>query len=207
MATPFRTYNLEATFETSSQAQRAADDLSDLDVAVTIGTADERASVRSEMRDELEGAVAGPGNVGPFTKAMTRGILKWVPIGTLLGAVAGFLVGLLPWGYGRVVTLVVTTVAGAVAGATAGFVAGGATRPRTEHEGEVLASERGVVLGVHTDAAALMERAERALARHGPARIGRVDRDGRPLRASSPGVTRPVRGEVPTGDGQDHRTG
>src|SRR5205814_1212144 len=48
--------------------------------------ADDREALRSEMREESEHTIAGPGNVGPFTKEMTKGIAVGVPIATVIGA-------------------------------------------------------------------------------------------------------------------------
>ena len=73
--------NLEATFENERQARQAADAARRAGLRVSVNTErDIRAAVRSEMRDEVESMVAGPGNVGPFTKSMTKGVVVAVPV-------------------------------------------------------------------------------------------------------------------------------
>jgi hypothetical protein len=197
-------HNVEATFSNERDARAAAETLRrEFDGNVTRDSAlDERAALRAEMRDEVEATVVGPGNVGPFTKGMTRGIALWVPVGTLAGAVIGLALALLPWasGMSTVWRIVAGLVIGGVAGATAGFVIGGGFRPRKEGEGAELASEDRPVVGFHTDDLATAERVERRLAEVGAERVGRADEAGYPVAIHSRerDETRPVRGDVPT---------
>jgi hypothetical protein len=197
-------HNVEATFSNERDARAGAETLRrEFDGNVTLDSAlDERAALRAEMRDEVEATVVGPGNVGPFTKGMTRGIALWVPAGTLAGAVLGVALALLPWasGMSTVWRIVAGLIIGGVAGATAGFVIGGGFRPRKEGEGAELAGEDRPVVGFHTDDLATAERAERRLAEVGAERVDRADEAGYPVAIHSRerDETRPVRGDVPT---------
>jgi hypothetical protein len=197
-------HNVEATFSNDREARAAADMLRrEFGGSVTRDSAlDERAALRAEMRDEVEATVVGPGNVGPFTKGMTRGIAVWVPIGAVAGAAIGVALAMLPWasGMSTVWRIVAGLVIGGVAGATAGFVIGGGFRPRREGEGAELASEGGPIVGFHTDDLATAERAERRLAEVGAKRVDRADEAGYPVAIHSRerDETRPVRGDVPT---------
>ncbi|HEX2030547.1 MAG TPA: hypothetical protein VHL78_03985 [Actinomycetota bacterium] len=200
MSAPFGEFNLEATFLERKRAEEAVDRLRrDLRARVTIDRADTGAALRAEMRDEVEATVAGAGNVGPFTKGMTRGLAIWLPVGTVAGIVLGLLIGLTPWGAGAplVFRLIVGAVIGLFAGATVGFVAGGFVRSRQEGEGGSLPAERGTVVGVHADTADEIERAERIVGTLGAERVARVDRHGTPLGRGPRERTRPVRGDVP----------
>jgi hypothetical protein len=199
-------HNLTATFPARDEAERAMRRLRSEGVRVTLSGADEAAALRSEMRDEMEATVIGPGNIGPFTKGMSRGMLKWLPIATIAGALLGLLIGLLPWPFDRGLTITVAVICGAVAGATTGFVAGGFVRPRKEGEGREFAAERGVTVGVHADDEEAFERARAILMELGAERVDRVTPEGTPMGSGSLDETRPVRGEVPaTPDGSRER--
>lgn len=202
-------HNIEATFANERDARAAAESLRrEFDGEVTRDTVlDERVALRAEMRDELEATVAGAGNVGPFTKSMTRGIALWVPVCAGAGALLGVVLALLPWasGMSAVWRIVAGLVIGGVAGATTGFVVGGGFRPRQEEEGAEFASERGSVVGFHTDDLQTAERVERRLREVGAERVDRADASGYPvaIRSRERDVTRPVRGDVPTAPGRE----
>ncbi len=189
-------HNVEVTYETEEQARAAADAAREagVDAAVSVGEPeDERAVLRAEMRDELESAVVGPGNVGPFTKSMSRGIALWVPMGSVAGLALGLVLAVLFW---RTATgFVWTGIIGVVGGATFGFVVGGGFKPRADREGEELDAEAGVTVGVHASEASDAERAEEVLRGRDPKRVDRVDRSGHPLGPSSEDKTRPVGGD------------
>jgi hypothetical protein len=197
-------HNVEAAFSSEGDARAAAEMLRrEFEGSVTRDSGlDERAALRAEMRDEVEAAVVGPGNIGPFTKGMTRGIALWVPVGAVIGAVLGVALAMLPWasGMSTVWRVVAGLVIGGVAGATAGFVIGGGFRPRKEREGAELASEGSSIVGFHTDDLVTAERAERRLAEVGAKRVDRADEAGYPVAIDSRArdETRPVRGDVPT---------
>jgi hypothetical protein len=190
-------YSLQATFDDADAARRAAGEVrgAGLDVTVSVGTAsDERAALDAEMRDEMESAVVGPGNVGPFTKSMTKGVALFVPIATVVGAVVGLLFGFVPWpDVGLPLRFAIWGISGAVAGATAGFVIGGFTKPRLDREGERLDSETGVVVGVHAGSPEPLDRARTILERHGAGRVSSVGPGG-PRGPSSEDEARPLGG-------------
>jgi hypothetical protein len=197
-------HNVEAIFSSEEAARAAATTLErEFPGEVTRDAPlDHRAALRAEMRDEVEATVVGPGNVGPFTKGMTRGIAMWVPVCTVAGAALGVVLALLPWasGMSTVWRIVAGLLIGAAAGATTGFVIGGGFRPRQEEEGAEFASERGWVVGLHTDDLETAERAERRLREQGAERVDRADASGFPvaIRSREHDSTRPVRGDVPT---------
>lgn len=158
--------------------------------------ADERAVLRAEMRDEVESAVVGPGNVGPFTKSMTKGIVAGVPVAALAGAVLGGLLGLIPWDFGLTTTIRVTLgiAIGGFAGAVVGFMLGGFVKSRMDREGEgQLDAEAGSIVSVvvHTSDE---ERQVRTLLESGnPIRIDETAH-GVPIGPSSEEKAKPVSG-------------
>lgn len=187
-----------ATLPSAETAERVARQLREAGFEPRVGsTEDRQASLRGEMADEVATATMGPGSVGPFTKAMSRGALKGVLIGGAVGAAAGLLVLLLPstFGLSRLGLAIAGAVSGAMAGATAGFVWGG-FRSRAEGEGEQLAAERGVTIGVTIgpgDPPA--ERAHRILGEHSPERLDESDERGKPVDSRGGEDPHPVRGE------------
>lgn len=187
-----------ATFEDADAARHGVEAARRAGFDARAGTAvDRRGAVRGEMADELESTVAGPGNVGPFTKSMSKGLVRWVPLGTLLGGAAGVLLGLLPWpgGLDLVPRLILGAVIGAFAGATAGFTAGGFVRPeRRAEDRRPLQAETGATVAIPVGTPEEAVRARRALEGTGPLRIDETDSEGFPTGASEEGRTRPVRG-------------
>lgn len=190
-------YNLEVPLESQEQAKSAiaALEAQDLKVEITLDTdADRRAALRVDMRDELEATILGPGNVGPHTKAQTRGIAKWGSVSVLVGAFVMFLIGLVVW---RSVTgLILMPIIGAVAGLVFGFVAGGFAEPRRLREGYA-DSEKGPVLGIHSSSTEELDRAVEILRGKGIHRVDPVDAAGRPVGLPTKD-TRPLRGDTPT---------
>jgi hypothetical protein len=89
-------------------------------------------SLRQEQRDEVESTMVGAGNVGPFTKGMSRGVAVWVPIGTIVGALIGLALAPLVMEDGVILMVII----GAVAGATFGFSVGGFVGSRRRGEGD-----------------------------------------------------------------------
>jgi hypothetical protein len=160
---------------------------------------DRQAALRGEMADELDATVVGPGNVGPFTKSMSKGLARWVPLGALLGAGAGALLGFIPWGdLSLGLRLVLGAVIGAFAGATIGFTAGGFVRPerRGSDEGS-LEAEEGTVLTVLARDVEEARRARALLDGAGAVRVDEADSEGYPVGPSEQERTRPVRGPDP----------
>jgi hypothetical protein len=160
-------------------ARRAGVDPGDIRVGESL---DRVVSLEGEMREEMDESVAGPGNVGPWTKEMLRGMGAGIAAGTVVGAVLALPFAAIEFGDMTLATrLVVVAVVGAFVGATAGWVIGGAfgaKRPEEE-----LAAERGVTLSVTATSAA-----EAALVATHPIRLDLVDAGGQPLRtiASEP---------------------
>lgn len=147
------------------------------EVSIRIERAVDRlASVQGEMREEMDHTVAGPGNVGPFTKEMGRGMVLGIVVGGVLGALVALPFAALEFGgfawWARVLTVV---VAGVLVGATAGWVIGGGFGARRPEE--ALAAERGVTLAVPA-----LPGMEEALAGTEPIRLDVVQPDGRPVR-------------------------
>ena len=188
---------IQAVYEDHQRAERAAERARDAGLAVRIDDpADERAVLRTEMRDEVESTIAGAGNVGPFTKSMTKGIARWVPIAAFIGAVFGALVGLIPWGFGMSTLgrVLAGAAIGAAAGATAGFVAGGSFEP-AERDEQRLDAERGVTVAIEVRTDEDADRARRLLDGGDPIRLAETDEGGAPVRPSSEDATRPLRGD------------
>src|SRR5262249_7022231 len=152
---------------------------------------DEMASVRSEMRAELDNTIVGPGSVGPFTKEMTKGIALLAVLGALVGAVVALPFAVIPmggldwWARGLVVA-----GAGALAGGTSGLVLGGAWGARGRADS--LAAQRGVPAAATADA----DRARPLMLSRGLIRLDLVDRGRLPVEVldtdedRDPGVAR-----------------
>jgi hypothetical protein len=187
-----------ATFETPEDARRALEEARRAGFdARPGGAADRRGAIRGEMADELESTVAGPGSVGPFTKSMSKGLARWLPLGAVLGAILGLLLGLLPWpdGLDPGLRMVLGAVIGAFAGGTIGFTAGGFVRPeRGAEDQRPLETEAGSTVAVSVGSADEAARARRTLEGAHPVRIDETDSEGYPMGASEPERTRPVRG-------------
>src|SRR5919202_1826084 len=87
---------LVAEFDSDTTARAAAAALHDAGIATDDDTAsDEVAALRGEMAEEMQHTIVGPGNVGPFTKEMTRGIVGGTIIATVIGAVIALPFGLI----------------------------------------------------------------------------------------------------------------
>jgi len=146
-------------------------------IQVGIGQ-DQVASLRAEMREEVANTIVGPGNIGPFTKEMSKRMAWLVPVCAAVGAVVVLPLGLLPWPGPLWVRLVIAAVVGAFAGATLGFVLGGGLGPRPPEE--LLAAERGVTVRIRVGSERDAERVVAAVARHDPIRIDLVTSRGEP---------------------------
>lgn len=143
---------------------------------------DEAASLQAEMREELDNSVIGAGNVGPFTKEMTKGLI----IGTILGVVVGFIVtvplGFVPLGsIGLLPRLLIAAVVGGFAGATMGFVTGGGFGAKGP--AEPLAAERGTTVSVQVTSAEEATKVAEAMRKHDPIRIDLTTAEGEPITA------------------------
>jgi hypothetical protein len=127
----------------------------------------------------------GPGNFGPFTKEMQKGMGVGMAVAVPIGAVLGVIVAALPiWGNAPAVDLwmrvLIGAAVGASAGATLGFVLGGGWKPAFSNEGEAV-SDHGSTVAVSTADPAEAQRALATLKEHGAARVDRVSADGQPI--------------------------
>jgi hypothetical protein len=147
---------------------------------------DRLAAIEGEMRGEVMHSVAGPGNVGPFTKEMAQGSVLGVLVGGVIGLVIALPFAAIDFGFvwwGRMLLL---AIVGAVVGATIGWIIGGgfgAKRPD-----EPLAGESGITLAVETSIPA-----RQALLTTNARRIDIVEADGHAVNTLS------ERSEGPTG--------
>ncbi len=188
--------NLKATFRSEAEARDAAAALKSagIDASVTFDTDEDRRTVmRAEMRDELESAVVGPGNVGPYTKSMMKGMVKWIPIATVVGAVLGAAIGILVTS--STSGAIISAIVGALAGATVAFSISGGLKSGEDREGAELDAEGGVTVGVRSDDESEVRRAAEILRARQPQRLDEVTPDGTPLGPSSDEKTHPVRGD------------
>jgi hypothetical protein len=149
-------------------AQRAAG-LSEGQIQID-AEADERFALRGEMREEVDHTVAGPGPVGPYTKEMTKGLIRsqilWVPIGVVVGLALAFI----PIGdTSMAFRLVLWGIVGAVAGAVASLAIGGGLSAKGPRE--PMAVERGVTVGIMVSSADQARSAAGALSQHDPIRL------------------------------------
>ncbi len=153
MTTRNPTQKVLAVFESPASARAAAEEVRQtLDLpaeAVAVGSrADTAASLDAEMAEEAEHTVMGPGNIGPFTPEMQRGIGRWTVVGLVVGAVVVGLLGLIPFAdIAAGARVAIGAVVGAAAGASVGFVAGGGFSG-DEASLDLLAAERGVPVSV-----------------------------------------------------------
>lgn len=137
---------------------------------------DRLAAVEGEMHEEMAHTLAGPGNVGPFTKEMTKGMLLGVVVGGAIGTLFALPFAAIGFGGWDVwLRLLVVAIAGALVGMTAGWVIGGAFAAKRPEE--PLAAEEGT-----TVTAPARVDVEKALRAAGPVRIDLVDAEGHPLR-------------------------
>ena len=189
---------LRATYRSRAQAERAATTIRRQGFEPFIDEpADERAVLRAEMRDEVESTVVGAGNVGPFTKSMTKGIVAGVPVATLIGAILGGLVALIPWGFGMSTALrvVLGIGIGGFAGTVVGFMLGGFVKSRMDREGEgLLDAEAGSIVSIETTTPDEARRVRELLETGDPVRIDETAH-GVPVGPSSDEKAKPVSGE------------
>lgn len=192
----FREHNIVAAFATQQQADAAAErirrETTSADVVVG-GRADTMVSLKGEMVDEMDNSVAGPAIV-PMDEQMSKGAAGGILGGAIAGAIIGAVVGLIPMFHGLPLStrVIIFAVVGAAAGATIGFVAGGGFGDRISvrnghlvedpmlESGTELAAQRGVVVGVHSDNEADIERA-RNIVRGEAVRVDKVSRTGVPV--------------------------
>lgn len=189
---------VRATYRTSAQAKRAAEQMRRQGFSPSVDAPeDERAVLRAEMRDEVESTVVGPGNVGPFTKSMTQGIIAGVPLAAVVGAILGALIGLIEWGFGlsTEARVVLGIAIGGFGGAVVGFMVGGFGKSRMDNEGEGrLDAEAGSIVSVHATSPEEAQRVREFLETGDPVRIDETEH-GVPTGPSSEEKTKPVSGD------------
>lgn len=143
---------------------------------VRIGDPDDMRSVlRGEMRQEGEDLIAGPGMPG-FTKEMTKGIVPWSIIGSIVGALVLLPFAFLRWGQTSLsmrIALIIGT--GVFFGGTIGFMVAGILATRSQNKAP--AAQRGVTVS----AAGGDAEADIDLTAHDPIRVERVAADGYPV--------------------------
>lgn len=167
-----------AVFEDERTAEAAADAASEaLRAAARVGEErDSVTSLKAEMREEMQHTTAGAGNVGPFTKEMTKGIALGTPVAALIGAVLALPLGFVPWLSIDVgLRLVIAAVVGATAGATVGFMAGGFT---AKGPGLPLAAERGTTVAIAVRTPEEVDLVTKVMEQHAPIRIDLTTAEG-----------------------------
>jgi hypothetical protein len=133
---------------------------------------DEVAALKGEMREELQHTTAGAGNVGPFTKEMTKGIAAGVPAATLVGAVLALPLAFIPL---LSIGLGPRLVIAALVGAAVGFMIGGFT---AKGPGHPLAAERGTTVAIDVRTPDEIELVTQLLEQHRPIRIDLTTMEG-----------------------------
>lgn len=149
--------------------------------------ADYISSLQDEQREEMEHTFMGPGNVGPFTKDMTKGIALWTPaLAVGLMVVAAPLAFIPMGGLSLWTRLLIVEAAALAAGATVGFVAGmmlgkgGHGNGGFDRRETPLAAEEGVIVGATVEESRV-ERVADAMATARPIRLDVSGMDGAPL--------------------------
>jgi hypothetical protein len=133
-------------------------------------------SVQGEMREEMDRTIAAPGNIGPFTPKMAKGMTVGAVIGALFGLVLALPLAIIDFGGWPVwLRLIVVAIVGVAAGSTAGWIIGGGFA--AERSDEPLAAEHGV-----TVSAPATPEVEAALLQTHPMRVDLVTDDGAPVR-------------------------
>ena len=185
----FREEHIIAAFEDDAAAHRAAEAVKQAGVEATrvrVGSeGDQRAELQAEMKEELENSIIGPGNFGPFTKEMQKGMGIGMAIAVPVGVVLGVIVAVLPiWGTApgldTFTRVLIGLAVGGAGGMTMGFVLGGGWKPAFTDEGEPVA-DHGPTVAVSTTDPVEADRAASTLRRHGAARVDRVTPDGQPI--------------------------
>jgi hypothetical protein len=175
------THEIVGVFRTPEAARAAADAAGRVVTGSTPprvgGAGDDVASLKAEMREEMQHTTAGAGNVGPFTKEMTKGLSTGTVVGVIAGALLALPIGLIEWEptLGLAMRLMIAAVVGAVAGGTVGFMMGGFT---AKGPGQALAAERGTTVVIDVRTPEEIERVTEAMRGHDPIRIDLTTAEG-----------------------------
>ncbi|HVM09366.1 MAG TPA: hypothetical protein VM345_12940 [Acidimicrobiales bacterium] len=180
-------HNVVGVYADPMIARGVARQIADLGVpqsSIAVGdAAGDVQSLKAEMREEADNTIIGPGNVGPFTKRMTKGLIRQT-IGWTIGlAILGCALAFFDWpasnlAFGQ--RLLIAAIVGAVTGATIGFVWGGARGAANEPSLHGLAAERGITLTA-TIPASLAPEAVRIMREAQPIRLDLGTPEGSPV--------------------------
>ena len=152
------------------------------------------AALKGEMREEIDNTIVGAGNVGPFTKEMSKGIARQLSIWTIALALAGLGLALFDWPGSNLefgTRMIIGAVVGAVTGATIGFVWGGGRGASREPSLHKLAAERGVVVAVSAPQS-VAARAVRVMRDADPIRLDLGSLEGSPVETITTGTDDPA---------------
>jgi hypothetical protein len=163
-------------------ARRAGADPDDIRIGERL---DRVVSLEGEMREEMDRTVAGPGNVGPFTKEMWRGMHIAIPIGAVVGLLLALPIAAIPFDFPVWARLLVCGVVGLSVGATVGWVVGGGFGAKRGEE--PLAAEHGITLSVTAT-----DHLRELLARTRPVRLDLVTERGEPVQTVTTEHSEPV---------------
>ncbi|MDQ5815563.1 MAG: hypothetical protein M3516_04620 [Actinomycetota bacterium] len=130
----------------------------------------------AEMRQEADGLVGGPGLVA--TESQSKGAGAGFLIAGAIGAAIGLAIGAIV--FDSTFGLIVCAIVGAVAGTIFGGTAGGFVRSRTKEKPRRSLQGYNVALGVHSDSAESVDRAEAILKATAPSRLERFNRGDTP---------------------------
>jgi hypothetical protein len=136
---------------------------------------DSIASLRAEMRAELEDSWLAPQAAVILTKETAKGAIVSILVLTVVGALVGVVLGFLfSFGLALWMRLLLFGVVGASAGATAGFMIGATGAAKGSQKR--LAAERGVTVRAES----AVPEVERVLSEEEPIRLDMVAADGTP---------------------------
>lgn len=181
----FAPHNVVATFLDTAGARRAVEEVQEAGVSQDevswLSRGVEEAVSEAEVHDD---AAEVPSDMG-------RGAAKGSGVGAAAGGLAGFLAGAAAFGIPGVGPAVgagiwAATFGGAAAGATAGGVMGG-IGTTWQRRAEDSVREGRVLVGVHSDDAAEVDKAQEVLSRLGPERIDRLNAEGEVIGADRAG--------------------
>ncbi len=179
---------LVAVYDTDDDARGAVRALERAGVDTAgIRIADPRdhvAGIEAEMRNEVMHSVAGPGNIGPFTKEMAEGSLIGIAVGGIVGLLIALPFAAIDFGLALWARLLLVAIVGAVVGATIGWIVGGGFAAKRGDE--PLAAETGVTLAVVSSVPA-----RQALMTTNARRIDIVEPDGHAVNTVSERAERP----------------
>ena len=136
--------------------------------------ADRVASLRAEMRDEIEQGFILPHAAVALPKEGAKGLAWFLPVGVLIGVLVCLPFAFIDFGGSLGLRLLIAALCGATMGATVAFIVGAGLATRGRFEAN--AAERGVTVRVPVDT----EEVEAAMAEHEPIRLDRLESDGTP---------------------------